>query len=398
MGHDLSELDDELLPVVSFAPPMKLTEPPRRRRRKMFALAEPLESRAMLSAVTAAFEGIGIAGFGLAVDNQSAAVAQDDLMEADRSDSKSVDQTFESGAQTENSADAEGFRFGASLAPSLDGLFELGFSAGMNAAASSVASPTSKGASEFEFDGDSEDEGDASELGLAGDVIELRLAGSGQVVAYGSSHSLQDDAGLTVGDSDGPTTYVRATDADGRAVMRLVFVQKGLRTTATVKPQRVIADSVVVAEADLDSTPSLTDSSERATLTEVATALDAPQADESTQVTQKSSESTLMANTNPTTMRVASKPSTTTRTRSAGHDSPAANSRVIHDVACTRGAATHLSGNEDQDVADFETSELAAAVLHPQPKYIALAMLIVGTLARPFSRVRRLRKPVPATE
>ena len=390
MGHDLTKLDDELLPVVALVQPVKLAGQPRRRRRKMFAIAEPLESRTMLSAVAVAFEGIGVADLDLAAVEKPAIAAQVDVSEFDQSGETSADQPPDDAAQAEKLADSGQFRFGASSAPAFDGLFGLGFLAGLGLAANSSAAsatPSAKGTSRVEFNSDAEEESDSSDLGHGGDVVELRLAGSGQVVAYGSSRSLQDDAGQTVGDSDGPTTYVRSTDADGRSVMRLVFVQKGPRAAAPIKPQRVIADSVVVAEADLDSTTSPAEPSERATLCEVATALDTPQSRESSHGSQRG-ESTLLANSNRIGIRATPTQSMASRTAQAQHRVQPGNAQLPEAVR-NQNAAIESTDDENQVIAALETSELAASVFHPQPKYLVLAMLIVGTLARPFSRVRR---------
>lgn len=402
MGHDLTELDNELLPVAAWVQPANLASRPRRRRRKMFAAAEPLEARTMLSAVSVAFEGAGAVGFGIPLSEVAPVTAEVSSAmfggsDADSSDTENADPRAGELAPTQKSAGLGDLNFDAPFDFGLEASFGGGLWGGFALAASGTASSPSAAqrvSSGFDFNSDSEGESESSDLADGGNLVELKLAGSGQIVAYGAARSLQDDSGLTVGDSDGPTTYVRATDAEGRSVMRLVFVQKGPRVVTPARPQQVIAESVIVAEAELDSNAALAESSERAELNEVATALDAPHPEKMNRGS-RSHESTLMANLAETD-RVGSRTSSidstakgsATRSATTSYANHSANPRGS-EAGHNQNASIEATENDDQVIAAFETSELAATVFHPQPKYLILAMLIIGTLTRPFSRVGR---------
>ena len=402
MGHDLTELDNELLPVAAWIQPANLAIRPRRRRRKMFAAAEPLEARTMLSAVSVAFEGAGVVGFDTPLSDAAPVTVEVGSSmfggsDADSPDAENADSQFGELAPTQKSSGLGDFRFDVPFDFGLESIFGGGLLGGFAWAANgSASSPSSaqRVSSGLEFNSDSEGESESSDLADGGNLVELKLAGSGQIVAYGAARSLQDDSGLTVADSDGPTTYVRATDAEGRSVMRLVFVQKGPRVVTPARPQQIIAESVIVAEAELDSNADLTESSERVELSEVATALDTPHPEKMNQVS-RGHGSVLMAKIAEAD-RVGSRTlsidsaviGSSTRSTTTAYASHIANSRM-HEVGRNQNASIDAKENDDQVIAAFETSELAAAVFHPQPKYLVLAMLIIGTLTRPFSRVRR---------
>jgi hypothetical protein len=219
-------------------------------------------------------------------------------------------------------------------------------------------------------------------------VVELKLAGNGQVIALGAARSIQDDSGLTVSGSDGPTTYVRSTDAEGRSIMRLVFVQKSPRAAAPVQASRAIAESVVVAEANLSITTNPSESSERAELNALTTALDASFREDSSSGLRPV-ESALIAESDHAGSRAQA---TTGATRQAVVRATIPQ-RADHSTNADVNRMMEHRGSADDDdslVAALEVSELAAAVLHPQPKYLVLAMLIIGTFARTFTRIRRM--------
>ncbi len=390
MGHDLTELAEELWPTILLIPSGFSTTRSRRRRRKMFVAAEPLESRTLLSAVSVAFDGVGALGLDLVSHAVSPVSALVDTSEFSGPDVSHVDQHAEESDQAQKSADVgSGFLFDSAL-----GLeFSQAPLAGLGLAASGLASiPTSAArvASGFVFNSDAERKSESSDLAESGHVVELKLAGSGQVVAYGAARSVQDDSGLTVGGSDGPTTYVRSTDAEGRAVMRLVVVQRGPRSVALAESSRVISESVVVAEADLDSTALPAELTERADLNDLSTALDASHQDNSISKSHRH-ESALIAESDRAGLRTQPLQSTAKKTvvrttmLRADHSANA----DIHSAIGDHVSATESADGDNGVVAVLEVSELAAAVFHPQPKYLVLAMLIIGSLARPFSRIRR---------
>lgn len=214
--------------------------------------------------------------------------------------------------------------------------------------------------------------------GFANRSVELRFAETGQVVVVGSAASVQDSNGLTVTDDSAPTTYLRATDADGRAFSQLVFVTRAARSVPgpeTTLPMD--ANEAVVAEAEILSDSNSEEVASRPELHEFATALDAASGTTSPASPLNETQPSLAA-------------ATRTRWMNSTRVSAERPANAAHAVAKSAQSASieRTDGQSDKDSAVLP----ALPVFDPTTRNVVLSVCLLGTLARATARHRRRQK------
>lgn len=206
--------------------------------------------------------------------------------------------------------------------------------------------------------------------------VELRFAETGQVVAVGSSKSVQDSDGLTISDDSAPATYLSATDADGQTYSRLVFVTRTTRSAPTSESQHSELNDVVVAEAEFSEDFVAEDLETRPDLHDFETALDSTRQESESPNSPSEDARPLLAAT-MRTLRVSSVravPSTEQASPSAG---------------TTR---KNPSGEVSDDSAATSEDSAAMPVFDPTTRNVVLSVCVLGALARANSRRRRRQK------
>lgn len=216
--------------------------------------------------------------------------------------------------------------------------------------------------------------------GLTGRPVELRVAQTGQVVVLRSATSVQDDSGLTVSDDSAPTTYLRATDAEGRAFSQLVFVTQAARFVPGPESQSPTdLNGAVVAEAEHLTETNSEELAARPELHEFVTALDEPNATAS-----------------PTDKTDDMQPSLTAVTRTRWMSSSRVSVSVERSESVSHAAAkvAQFTSNErTDDGSDKDSTELPTMpVIDPTTRSMVLSVCLLGTLARVTARRRRRQK------
>ncbi len=217
-------------------------------------------------------------------------------------------------------------------------------------------------------------------------TVELRSPETGQVVAVGSGASVQDASGLTINDGNSPATYVRTIDADGRSYSRLVFVTRASNSAPVPEQQSTIsAPGVVVAEANDSESSNSEEPVARPDLHDLETVLDAASE-------QKMTPS-------PTSRQLDSPPSLAAATRTRWGNS----TRVIatngwgtrtgngtHDNSVTAQPSSLANMNDHLGAESDESS--AVPIFEPTTRNVLLSICLLGSLARATSRQRRRLK------
>lgn len=206
--------------------------------------------------------------------------------------------------------------------------------------------------------------------------VELRFAETGQVVAVGSSKSVQDSDGLTISDDSAPATYLSATDADGQTYSRLVFVTRATRSAPTSDSQTLELNDVVVTEAELSEDFVAEDLETRPDLHDFETALDSANPESESPSSQSEDARPLLAATTRT-LRVTS----TRAVPSTEQTSPSANIR-----------RKNPSGETSDDSEATSDDSAAMPVFDPTTRNVVLSVCVLGALARANARRRRRQK------
>lgn len=355
---------------------------PPRRRRKIFAGAEPLESRTLLSAVTPDLT----APFAAAIDPQD--LAPPVPAEVSSNNAATVRITneplfnFNRAPASMGSLDfaADSMSIGAGLSSLINYL-------------SSLPSTSSEKLTErFSIMNDRS----FSESLTTSFVnsIEVRVAETGQVLSTGTASSVHDDNGLTISDGHGPTTYLRTTDADGRVQSRLVFVTRAPNAVPVAEPNAPITPvGVVVADAEFSGQSSLDGSTSRADLHDFATALNLKSDSSPTPAPTESAETMVLAANGI----VRKAPATATSTIQRSLVPTSANNAVIdsHEVRRVREIfpASRLGDDHDNQT---ESSSPVIPVFEPTTRNLVLSVCLVGSLARVAARYRRRQRVATA--
>lgn len=343
---------------------------PVRRCQRRFVAAEALESRALLSAT----------------GTDSAAVPPQEIAPADatRFGSDSV-RTLSADRNAGLNLAAESNLINRTLGGSLDTLSRVAapeFSFGLNdavfeAIAQSQPGPQAPDADRPDAIRGPQHSGPFSDVfaSFSERSVELRFAETGQVVAVGSSSAVQDSNGLTVANDGAPTTYLHATDADGRTFSRLVFVTRTSRPVPSVE-SAVPADAsnVVVADAELTDEALADELAARPDLHDLETALDAANPGAATSPSED--DRPLLAATTRTLRTYSAR----TPTESATASETAASTRKV-------------SANQTADDENSSMDELSAVpVFDPTTRNVVLSVCVLGALARANARRRRRQK------
>lgn len=217
----------------------------------------------------------------------------------------------------------------------------------------------------------------------SGPTVELRVAETGQLIAVGSGLSVQDSNGLTISNDGSPMTYLRTTDAEGRVHSQLAFVTRTNRPAPVVEPQSpVSSNGVVVADAEVSDEPIADELSARPDLHDFETALDA--ASQSTSPTSLHEDS-------PQSLAAASRTRWATSTRVAG-----ANDRELQAVNDARREAAServLSRDTTDNKLGADSDESSALpIFDPTTRNVVVSVCLLGSLARATARRRRRLK------
>ncbi len=331
----------------------------KRRRPRLFAGAESLESRAMLSA-SGMDSPVNLVAANSVVDGVPSVAAE--VRSVESGDSKMGFAAAGSASDVNVQSSEPQFLLGladamlAAIAPSVP-----------SQRASVVNGPV------FSSLGD-------TFAGATSRPVELRFAGTGQVVVLRSAASVQDSSGLTVNDDSAPTTYLRATDAEGRAISQLVFVTRAVRSVSGPEsPSPMDVNGAVVAEAGPLSEANSEDLAARPELHEFVTALNEVDATDS-----------------PTHKTDDVQPSLAAATRTRWIGSSRASVSAERSESALRAAAKSAHPNSTEraeDDSDKNSAELPAMpVIDPTTRNVVLSVCLLGTLARVTARRRRRQK------
>lgn len=337
----------------------------RRRRTRLFSGVESLESRAMLSA----------SGMDSPVDLVTVGAAADRLppvsAEVSFIDSPAFKSGFgAAGIESDSSVQLDEPQFSLGLA---DAMLAAIVPNGQSQRASMINGPA------FSPLGD-------TFTGVTGRPVELRFAETGQVVVLGSAASVQDSNGLTVKDDSAPATYLCATDADGRAFSRLVFVTRATRSAPDPElPLPMDVNGAVVAEAELLSAASSEELAARPELQEFVTALDEVHTTDSPTHKADDLQPSLAAATR--TRWMSSTRVSVSDARSGG---------ALH---LTAKSAHPGSVERTDDDSEKDSSELPAMpVIDSTTRNVVLSVCLLGALARATARRRRRQKAAALTQ
>lgn len=333
----------------------------KRRRPRPFAGAEPLEARALLSA-SGTDSPVNVVAANALADGLPPVSTEVGSIEGTHAKMSSSAVASESDASVHVVEPQFSFCLSDSMLAAI----------GSNGPAQRASDINSNGATLGSF-------GD-SLTGFANRSVELRFAETGQVVVVGSAASVQDSDGLTVTDDSAPTTYLRATDADGRAFSQLVFVTRAARSVPgpeTTLPMD--ANEAVVAEAEILSDSNSEEVASRPELHEFATALDVDSGTTSPASPLNETQPSLAA-------------ATRTRWLNSTRVSAERPANAAHAVAKSAQSASieRTDGQSDKDSAVLP----ALPVFDPTTRNVVLSVCLLGTLARATARHRRRQKAV----
>ena len=363
----------------SAEPNFKLLFRARRRRRRMTAGVEALESRAMLSAT----------GAELSVETISMPDPKDS------ESSLAVEVMSDSGSEQDGTSDVT-HRGSLDLLWSSDSISESFASVGdagfpmYSLAASESAPALASTISPLQRVSSSDRVGFSSSFfgSLANNdrsPVELRIAETGQVVFVGAAAPIQDSRGLTVIDDHSPTTYLQTTDSEGRTQSRLVFVSRAARLGFDAQPVASADESGVIV-ADADSTNGSLSQSElaaRPDLHDFETALDA--------ATTESSDVSPSVSPKDAAMNFAA----TSRTRWIGTKQTASMNTSSHraDTSASNDTQFIRDVNSIRTTDDLDSSETTAfPIFDPTTRNVVLSVCLIGSLARATARRRRRQK------
>ena len=363
----------------STEPNFKLILRARRRRRRVIAGAELLESRAMLSA----------SGTELPSEKFSVIDLQDALPPIPAEISSASD--FEQDLAAE--VDLETSRHSSVSSDRIDGTFaSLGGSGfpelssiasdGRFASASGNSS-AQRGSS---LDRVSSTESFFSSLSKpAVSTVELQIAETGQVVSVVAGTSIQGSHGLTVIDDHSPTTYLQSTDSEGRTQSRLVFVSRAARLVPDSQPVAADeADGVIVADAEsFDRNLSNEELAARPDLHDFETALNS--------ATVESSETSPSSLPKDATMNLAA----TIRTRwiATKQSTTAIAPQGDAGKSAVGDAQVHRTEQPVHTTDEFDAGETTAfPIFDPTTRNVVLSVCFIGSLARATARRRRRQK------
>lgn len=332
------------------------------RRQRRFAGAEPLESRALLSATAA--------DSSLMLPHENSPPATEAIFSIGNMDADSIPAMV-------------GIERGLSVGLGLGEHFaEPQFPFGMTDVAFEAIAQSSPNQRTPAF-GRDEVHRPSSDLfaSLTERSVEVRFAESGQVVAAGKSSSVQDSNGLTVSDDSAPTTYLHATDADGRTYSRLVFITRTIRSVPNSEPQPSDdASGAVVAEAELSDESVAEDLATRPDLHDLETALDSANDAATSPSSEREDKQPLLAATTRTLR--------TNSTRVATPKEYAAS--TARDAVTSTRPISAEGTTIDSDAASDDL--FAAPVFDPTTRNVVLSVCVLGALARANARRRRRQK------
>lgn len=345
--------------------------PAKRRRPSPFAGAEPLETRALLSA-TGTDSPMNLFAINAGTNN-SPPVAADisfvgDANSGSTQEKLAVEQTAGIADAPPDSLGVPHFSFGMS-----DSLF----------AAIAQSNPVQR-TSGINFNDQQSSFADTSPGILEGSV-EFRIADTGQVISVGSSAQFKDSSGLTVNDDGVSMTYRRTTDADGRAFSQLLFIIRSTRSAPDSQPKLPMESvGAVVADAELFSDSNSDELTVRPDLHDFATALDS--ANQELAASSQTSRSDDML------------PSLAAATRTRWMNSTrisVSSERPASELKETSTSVRSTSIERMADDSDTDFSDLSAVpVFDPTTRNVVLSVGLLGTLARATARHRRRQKAV----
>lgn len=342
---------------------------PKRRRRMPFAGAEPLETRALLSATgnDSPMQSPSM----IDLSNSLPPVPADiSLIEAPNLKASFV---WENASFDQRADQQLVSRFGdANSSTSVsDALF-----------ASIAQSPPIRFATAEEHGGFNDFFGH-SQPHDPGPKVELRVAETGQLISVGSASSVQDSNGLTINDDSSPMTYLRTTDAEGRVHSQLAFVTRTSRpATVAGPPSPISSDGVVVVDTEVSDESISEELAVRPDLHDLETALNA--ANQSASQTSQYEGSTQ-------SLAAASRTRWVTPTRVAGSNDQelqTANDprrEVASRRMISRGAANDKLGSDSDE-------STAMPIFDPTTRNVVVSVCLLGSLARATARRRRRLK------
>ncbi len=213
--------------------------------------------------------------------------------------------------------------------------------------------------------------------------VELRVAETGQLISVGSASSVQDSNGLTINDDSSPMTYLRATDSEGRVHSQLAFVTRTTRSAAVTEPQSSInSDGVVVVDAEVSDESISEELATRPDLHDLETALDAASQSASPNSPREGA---------PQSLAAASRTRWVTPTRVAGANDQ--EHRAASDARREAASGRLISRGATDDKLDSDSDESSAMpIFDPTTRNVVVSVCLLGSLARATARRRRRLK------
>ena len=348
----------------------------RRRQRRTFAIAEALESRALLSATGSDSSQMTPAD----LLEKTVPVSAEIMVVTDTSSEASsgkmwkssiLDSSFQFAAESSFGVGGGSLKFSEGALRLSDGLFA---STSLDAPAQRLPSVGISSLSPVFSDALS-----ATPV----KTVELRFAESGQLVSVGSASAVQIASGLVVADDASPTTYLQTVDADGQVRSRLVFVTRA-SSQLPVSQEAVATDmtSVVVADAESSIVAISEELASRPDLHDFETALD--HTDDSTTSPPSQTESL------PQQLAAATRTRWMTSTKSLRSNSPASDRSTESKTGHERHTAVFVQDNDDS--LSETNAAWAAPVFDSTTRNVVLSICLVGSLARANARRRRRQK------
>lgn len=351
-------------------PPSNSGSPARRRRRPLFAGAEPLENRALLSATgnDSPIESISAIELSNSLPPVATEISSMSIAEKNLESSRVfAPMNLTHGAEVQFNSDFGNAESDSSLSDQL-------FASIAQSAPLRTIPITTAGISNFPF---------SSFADETRPTVELRVAETGQLLAVGSVSSVQDSNGLTINNDGSPTTYLQTIDADGHAHSQFAFVTQAGRPAPIVEPQSSdTMNDVVVGETEVMDESLSDESVARPDLHDLETALDA---------TNQPASPASPRDGSPQSLAAATRTRWVQSSRTSVANDREARTAIDSRRDAASGQSTSRDGTNNDSDSDFDESS-AMPVFDPTTRNIAVSICLLGSLARATARRRRRMK------